>query len=84
MGCSRGLMTTDEPQNDDMRQEHTIHTPNAFSTVKCNHEVCFWKLEMGRLDEDAIWNVLIQPVTVLKGGIRVRVCMCWSPEKTGP
>ena len=59
MGCSRGLMTTDELQNDDMRQEHTIHTPNAFSTVKCNHEVCFWKLEMGRLDEDAIWNVLI-------------------------
>ena len=80
MGCSRGLMTTDEPQNDDMRQEHTIHTPNAFSTVKCNHEICFWKLEMGRLDEDAIWNVLIQPVTVLKGGIRDQIRVRARPD----
>ena len=73
-------MTTDEPQNDDMRQEHPIHTPNEFSPVKCSHEVCFWKLEMGRLDEDAIWNVLIQPVTVLEGGIRDQIRVRARPD----
>ena len=38
------------------------HTPNEYSPVKCNHEHCFWNLEMGRLtDEAAIWEVLTQP-----------------------
>ena len=30
------------------------HTPNEHSAVKCDHDVCFWQLEMGRMDEAAI------------------------------
>ena len=34
------------------------HTPNENSAVTCDHDVCFWHLEMGRMDEEAIWKVL--------------------------
>jgi len=57
------------------------HTPNEHSAVKCDHDVCFWKLEMGRMDEEAIWKVLTQPVTVLKGKQREQVRVLARPEE---
>ena len=56
-----------------MRRNQLYHTPGERSSVKCSHEVCYWKLEMGRLDEDAIWKVLVQPVTVLEGDRREQI-----------
>jgi hypothetical protein len=44
----------------------TFRTPNEFSNVVCNHDVCYWKLNMGEMNEDKIWQVLTQPVTVLQ------------------
>lgn len=47
------------------------HTPNERSDVLCDHETCFWNLRMGDLEnEAAIWEVLTQPITVLKGSER--------------
>ncbi|MDO4483473.1 MAG: L,D-transpeptidase [Clostridia bacterium] len=46
------------------------HTPNENSEVLCDHDVCYWKMNMGELNEDLIWQVLTQPVTVLKGDER--------------
>ena len=58
------------------------HTPNEYSPVKCNHEHCFWNLEMGRLtDEAAIWEVLTQPVTVIDGKQREQVRILARPEE---
>lgn len=57
------------------------HTPNEQSPVKCDHEVCFWNLEMGRMDEEAIWKVLTQPVTVLSGKQREQVRVLARPEE---
>lgn len=56
------------------------HTPNENSAVLCDHEACFWKMEMGRMDEEAIWKVLTQPVTVLKGKQREQVRVLARPE----
>ena len=41
------------------------HTPGEGSPVQCDHATCYWKLPMGYTDEDAVWKVLMQPVTVL-------------------
>ena len=45
-------------------------TPGSISGVSCSHDICSWKLTLGVLDEDAIWQVLTQPVTVLQGNER--------------
>ena len=57
------------------------HTPNEHSPVKCDHELCFWTLEMGRMDEAAIWKVLTQPVTVIEGKQREQVRILAEPDE---
>ena len=57
------------------------HTPNEHSPVKCDHELCFWNLEMGRMDEAAIWKVLTQPVTVIEGKQREQVRILAEPDE---
>ena len=57
------------------------HTPNEHSAVKCDHEVCFWKMEMGYMDEEAIWKVLTRPVTVIEGKQREQVRVLARPEE---
>ena len=57
------------------------HTPNEHSAVKCDHDVCFWRLEMGRMDEAAIWKVLTQPVTVIDGKQREQVRILAEPDE---
>ena len=57
------------------------HTPNELSAVKCDHELCFWNLEMGRMNEEAIWKVLTQPVTVLTGKQREQVRILAEPDE---
>lgn len=57
------------------------HTPSEYSAVTCDHEVCFWHLEMGRMDEEAIWKVLTQPVTVIKGKQREQVRILAEPDE---
>ncbi|MGN0779206.1 MAG: L,D-transpeptidase family protein [Aristaeellaceae bacterium] len=59
----------------------TYHTPNEDSPITCDHDVCYWKLNMGEMDEAAIWQVLTQPVTVLKGGQREQVKVRREPDK---
>ena len=57
------------------------HTPNEYSAVKCGHDLCFWNLEMGRMDEAAIWKVLTQPVTVISGKQREQVRILARPDE---
>ena len=71
----------DDPRDTLLATDTFYHTPNELSSVQCDHEVCFWKLEMGRMDEDAIWKVLTQPVTVLKGKQREQVRVLARPEE---
>ena len=47
-----------------------FHSANENSPVKCDHDLCFWNMKMGWIDEAAIWHVLTQPVTVLDGNQR--------------
>lgn len=59
----------------------TYHKPNENSAVKCDHDICYWKLNMGEMDEDAIWQVLIQPVTVLSGEQRQLIKVRSEPDE---
>ena len=56
------------------------HTPNERSDLLCEHDFCFWQMNMGELDEEAIWRVLTEPVTVLKGKQRQQIRIKAEPR----
>ena len=57
------------------------HTPNERSALMCEHESCFWQMKMGEMDEAAIWEILTQPVTVLKGKQRQQIRVVSEPRE---
>lgn len=56
------------------------HTPAELTGVSCGHDPCYWQLPMGKMDEDAIWAILTQPVTVLKGDQRQLIKVRAQPD----
>ena len=48
-------------------------TPNEDSPVLCDHDFCFWQMNEGELDEEIVWEVLMQPLTVLEGKQREQI-----------
>ncbi len=42
------------------------YAPSDYSPYDCEHENCFWKLPMGEMNEQAIWDAMMQPITVVK------------------
>ena len=58
-----------------------FHTPNERSALMCEHESCFWQMKMGEMDEAAIWEILTQPVTVLKGKQRQQIRVVSEPRE---
>lgn len=56
------------------------HTPAEDSPIPCDHDPCYWNLNMGEMDEAAIWEILTQPVTVVKGKQRERVKLRAEPS----
>lgn len=56
-------------------------TPGDFTSMVCDHDPCYWHLPMGSLDEEAVWAVLTQPVTVLKGDQRQQTKVLAQPDK---
>ena len=57
------------------------HTPGEGSPVQCDHEVCYWKLPMGYMDDEAVWKVLTAPVTVLDINQRKQYKIRKYPDK---
>ena len=51
-------------------EDLVFHSANENSPVKCSHPLCFWNMKMGWMDQEEIWEVLMQPVTVLEGNQR--------------
>ena len=68
----------DEPRP---ARDQEYHTPNERTGTVCDHEVCFWKMNMGEMDDEAIWQVLTQPVTVLKGKQREQIRVRREPDE---
>ena len=59
----------------------TYYTPAEMSGVSCDHgSDCFWQLNMGELDEDAVWQVLTAPITVVDAGERAQVKLRKEPS----
>ena len=56
-------------------------TPGQMSGTTCGHDVCYWKMNMGEMNEQAIWQVLTQPVTVLEGDERKQVKIRREPSE---
>ena len=56
-------------------------SPSDFSSHTCEHESCFFKLPMGVMDEAAIWEAMMQPMTVVKGEQRNVVKVYKEPNK---
>lgn len=57
-------------------------TPGQMSGTTCGHDVCYWKMNMGEMNEQAIWQVLTQPVTVLEGDERKQVKIRREPSES--
>ena len=57
------------------------HTPSDGSPIQCDHDPCYWNMNMGEMDEAAIWDVLTQPVTVVKGEQRQMIKLRAQPDK---
>ncbi len=56
-------------------------TPNEESEVLCEHDFCFWQMNEGETDEEIVWQVLTQPMTVLEGKQREQIRVRARPEK---
>lgn len=50
-------------------------------TGTCGKEYCYWETPMDISDPETVWNVLIQPMTVIKGKQRVQVQLRAEPSK---
>ena len=48
-------------------------TPNEDSPVLCEHDFCYWQMNEGELDEEIVWEVLMQPLIVLEGKQREQI-----------
>lgn len=55
-------------------------TPSDFSPYSCDDLACFWHLPMGEMNEAAIWEALMKPMTVLKGDQRQIVKIYEEPD----
>ena len=64
-----------------LAEDIEFHRANENSPVKCNHPLCFWNMKMGWMDEKEIWEVLMQPVTVLDGNQRKQHNVRARPEE---
>ena len=55
--------------------------PNEDSEVLCEHDFCYWQLTEGETDEELVWQVLTQPITVVSGNQKDQVKVRARPEK---
>ena len=58
-----------------------FRTPNENSEQLCDHAFCYWQMTQGETDEDIVWQVLTQPVTVLKGKEREQCRVLAEPDE---
>ena len=56
-------------------------TPSHFTGNTCSHTACYWNLPMGEIHEEAIWQVLTAPLTVLSGVERKQYKVRSEPDK---
>ena len=56
-------------------------TAPAPSTSTCGKEHCYWETPMDISDPDALWQMLIQPMTVVDGEQRVQVQLMAEPSE---
>lgn len=54
----------------------------APSCETCGKEYCYWETPMDITDTEAVWNMLIQPMTVVKGSQREKVILRAEPDET--
>ena len=57
------------------------HPPSDGSPIQCDHDPCYWNMNMGEMDEAAIWEILTQPVTVVKGEQRQMIKLRAEPDE---
>lgn len=48
---------------------------------KCGLENCFWETPMDITDEEIIWEILIQPITIVQGDPRSQSPIYEKPDK---
>lgn len=59
-----------------------FRTPNEDSERLCDHDFCYWQMTEGETDEDIVWQVLTQPITVLRGKEREQCRVLAEPDES--
>ena len=57
-----------------------MYTPSL--RTNCDHEHCYWTTPMDITDEEAVWAMLMAPVTVISGGQRDQIALLDAPGGT--
>lgn len=60
----------------------TIITPAYQSTHQCDHDHCFWNTPMDITNEQAIWDMLMSPITVVDGDQKKQVYLMSEPNES--
>ncbi len=47
----------------------------------CGREYCYWETPMDITDTEAVWNMLIQPMTIITGHQRERILILAQPDE---
>lgn len=71
-------VTMDWPE---LATDTEYHTPSDGSPIQCDHDPCYWNMNMGEMDEAAIWEILTQPVTVVRGEQRQMIKLRAEPDE---
>lgn len=58
--------------------EEMAFTPSRKAA--CDHEYCYWTTEMDITDEETVWNMLMAPVTVIKGKQKEQIFLLDAPN----
>lgn len=61
--------------------DEQYYTPAEMTGVTCPHERCYWRMNMGEMDEAALWEELTAPITVLSGHERHQIKIRKEPSE---
>ncbi|MBQ8537204.1 MAG: L,D-transpeptidase family protein [Clostridia bacterium] len=74
------LVQTIEEEPEEILQPEG-HYPAMDSPYVCDHENCYWRTPMDISDEEAVWNMLMAPMTVIDGEQKDQIFLRAEPSE---
>ncbi len=85
-GTPRQIMLTVNPQPTPTPSPTPAPTPTPYfpsTSLKSGEPLSYWSLPIGVMNEEAIWEVMMQPMTVVNGNQKDTYKLRATPDKAG-